>query len=190
MRAAKLSALLAGSILVPSLASAEFNYTFVEAGFVDAEADAGLFDLDGDGYRIGGSVSLNDQFFLHGALENQSFDFGIDGQLLELGGGYRHAVSSDLDFVATASLVQAEVEALGFTVDDDGLQIGGGVRGRLSESFQVEAMLEWVDLDESGSDTSISLRGRYYFNDQFAIGIETEADDVFDSLMLSFRAEF
>ena len=190
MRVASLSTLLVGTLILPSLAAAEFSYTGVEAGFVDVEFNAGLVDLDGDGYRIGGAFELNDQFFVHGAWDDQSYDFGIDGHLLQVGGGYHHPLGSDLDFVVTASLIQAEVEAAGIGIDDDGIGIGGGIRARVAESFQVEAMLDWVDFDKGGSDTGIALRGRYYFNDQYAIGLETDFDDDFDTLTLAFRAEF
>ncbi|MGD2167678.1 MAG: hypothetical protein PVF63_06185 [Gammaproteobacteria bacterium] len=190
MRVAKLSTVLASTLIIPSLASAEFSYTTIDAGFIDVDFNPGLIDLDGDGYRIGGSYSLNNQFFVHGAWEDQSFDLGIDGHVLELGGGYHYSFTSDLDFVATASLVQAEVSAGGLGVDDDGIQIGGGIRARLADAFQIEAMLDWVDFDNGGSDTGVSLKGRYYFNDQLAIGLETDLDDDFDALTLGVRVEF
>lgn len=182
--------LVVSALLVPSIGLAEFTYTGVQVSYVDVEFNSGFVNLDGDGYRFEGSYELNDRFFLRGEWEERSFDLGIDGDALELGGGYRHAFGPNLDLVGTASYVEAEVGVPGFSVDDDGFALGGGVRARLADSFEVDAMLNWVDMDKGGSDTGIELRGRYYFSDRFAIGLETDLGDDFDTLSLGFRAEF
>jgi hypothetical protein len=181
--------LLAGAML-PSIALAEFVYTGVEVSYVDVEIDTGFGTLDGDGYRFTGTYQMNSNAFLLGEWEEQSFDFGADGRKMEFGAGYRHALSNSLDLVATASYVNAEVSAQGLSVDDDGLGLGGGIRAQLGPSFQVEAMLRWVDFDNSGSDTGLDLLGRYYFSDRFAFMIRTDLDDDVDTLSLGFRAEF
>lgn len=190
MKSAVLFASIAGILSLPTAAHAEFNYTTIDAGFVDVEIDTGFGTVDGDGYRFRGAYEVSNSFFLEGTWEEQSFDFGVDGRRIELGGGYHHPLSTDLDFIASAAFVQAEIEAGGFGFDDDGINIGGGIRARLGDSFQVEAMLDWVDFDEGGSDTGIGLLGRYYFNDQFAISLETEFDDDVDTYTMGFRAEF
>jgi len=176
--------------MLPSLAMAEFVYTGVEVSYVDVEIDSGFGTIDGDGYRFSGSFQMNSNAFLLGSWEEQSFDFGADGTLMEFGAGYRHALSNNLDLVATASYVSTEVNVQGFRVDDDGLGLGGGIRAQLAPSFQVEAMLRWVDLDDSGSDTGLDLLGRYYFSDRFAFTLQTSLDDDVDTLSLGFRAEF
>ena len=78
----------------------------------------------------------------------------------------------------------------GFGFDDDGLGLGGGIRAQLAPALQVEAMLRYVDLDQSGSDTGLELLGRYYFSDRYAFTLETTLDDNVDTLSFGFRAEF
>ena len=188
MRLTKSIAVLT-SILAPSIGAAQFSYTAVELSFVDVEIDAP--SVDGDGFEIAGSFEINDSFFALGAYQDQDFDFGIDGNSLQLGVGYHTELGDDLDFVGTASWVSAEVEAGGLSFDDDGLGIAGGIRAAVADGFQVDAMLNWVDLDDSGSDTWIALTGRYYFNEQIAgfVRLGVGQDDA-DTLQLGARFEF
>ena len=189
---------VASVLLIPGIALAEFVYTGVEVGFVDVEYDTGAGTLDGDGYRFAGSLELNEQWFMHGEYEDRDFDsilgVGIGGSHLELGAGYAHSFSDSLDFIGTASWVNEEVDVsvpgLGVVgVDSDGIALGGGVRARVANSFEIGAMLQWVDLD-GGSDTGIELMGRYFFTPKLAFTLETDMYDDFDTLTFGFRAEF
>ncbi len=189
---------VASVLLIPGIALAEFVYTGVEVGLVDVEYDTGAGTLDGDGYRFAGSWELNERWFMHGEYEDRDFDsilgIGIGGSHLELGAGYAHSFSDSLDFVGTASWVNEEVDVAvpGFGsvgVDSDGIALGGGIRARVAQSFELGAMLQWVDLDQ-GSDTGVELLGRYFFTPQFALTLATDINDDFDTLTLGFRAEF
>lgn len=188
MRILRCIALLAAT-LTPAVGMSQFSYTAVELSLIDIELDAP--SVDGDGFDIAGSFEINDQFFAFGAYQDQSLDFGIDGSALSLGAGYHDSINEQLDFVATASLVSAEVEAFGFSGDDDGFGIAGGIRAALNQDFQVDAMLNWVDLDDSGSDTFISVTGRYYFNESIAALLQTSfGDDDADVFRIGVRFEF
>jgi len=171
------------ALAVPGLALADMNYTNFEIDYLDLDADSGV---NGDGFQIGGSWELNDQFHLFGSWQDQSFDGGFDGETLEVGAGWNHGFSDTLDFVGTLSLVDSEIESF----SDDGLALGGGIRSRLGESFELDAGLKYVDFDESGSDTGISVGGRYYFNDSMALGASLDSYDDADTLRLGFRWEF
>ena len=179
------SALATIALALPGAALAEFSYNFLEGSFVDVEIDDS--SVDGDGIRLEGSTQVGDTFFVSAEYEDYDFDFDIDGNVFELGGGYFHTMSPDLDFVATGQFVQVEVE----DQDDDGLGIGGGIRARLADSLEVDAMLNWVDFDDIGSDTYVDLRGRYYFNDQFAVSLNFDiGSDTFDAMGIGVRYNF
>ena len=94
-----------------------------------------------------------------------------------------------MDFVGTASWIDADVDVGPFSGGSDGLALGGGVRTQMGDAFEFEALLQWVDFD-GGSDTGLELRGRYYFTDSFAFSLETDLDDDVDTLSFGFRAEF
>jgi hypothetical protein len=177
-------------LLLPSLSAAEFVYTGLDVSYVDVEFDSGPVNLNGDGYRFSGSMQINDRLFALGRWEEQSYDLGIDGTEYALGIGYRHALSNTLDLIGTASYEHAEVNVAGFGFDDDGLGLGAGLRAQLAAFLQVEASLNYVDLDGSGSDTSVDLLGRYYFTDRFAISLGTTLNSDVDTLSVGFRAEF
>ncbi len=186
-RTALFGAVLAA--LAPSALLAEMNYSKFEISMIDVELD-GPFAVDGDGFAIGGAYELNDRIHLFGEWQDQSLDFGIDGRSLELGAGLTHGFSDTLDFVGTLSYVDAEVKAGNATADDDGLALGGGIRALVGESFQVDAGLKLVDFDNAGSDTGVSVGGRYYFNDSMALGASADFNDNADTLRFGFRWEF
>ena len=176
------------AVFAPGLVLADMNYTNFEVSMIDVENDS--FNVDGDGFALEGSYELNERFHLFGEWQDQSLDFGLDGRSLELGGGYTHSFSDKLDFVGTLSYVDAEVKLGSLTADDDGLGIGGGIRSRIAESVELDASLQLVDFDESGSDTGYSVGGRYYFNDDMAIGASVDFTDNSDTLRVGFRWEF
>jgi hypothetical protein len=182
---------LAAAILaafVPGVVLADMNYTNLEINYLDV--DVGDTNVSGDGFELGGSWELNDSFHLFGSWQDQSYDGGVDGEALEIGGGWSHGFSDTLDFVGTLSLVDMEFSGPGGSASDDGLALGGGIRSRLGESFELDAGLKYVDLDESGSDTGIAVGARYYFNDSMALGASFDSNDDFDTLRLGFRWEF
>src|SRR5690606_40489543 len=121
---------------------------------------------------LSASYELNSKVFLFGEWQEQSYDGGFDGRARELGAGLKHALSDSLDFVGTLSFTDAEIESF----EDDGLGLGAGIRSRLNGSFEVSAMLNWVDFD-NGSDMGLDLLGRYFFKDTMAITFGTEFRD-------------
>jgi hypothetical protein len=170
----------------------QMSYSAFDVSYlVDVEIDGGGGgNADGDGFEFGGSYSLNDKFYLLGSWQEQSLDFGIDGRQLELGGGFHTPLGNTVDFVATLSYIDAEIEVGNFSADDDGLALGGGVRARLSDSFELGANLKLIDFDESGSDTGYTVGGRWFFVDNMAITASADFFDDVDVLRVGFRAEF
>jgi hypothetical protein len=86
--------------------------------------------------------------------------------------------------------VDTEVELGNFSADDNGLAIGGGIRTRISQSFELDAGLKFVDMDDSGSDTGVAVTGRWYFHDSFALSFGADLNDYADTFRIGFRAEF
>jgi hypothetical protein len=180
------------AVAAPGAALAdEFRYSNFEVSYNDVSLDAGVGNVNGDGLSFEGSYAMNKKLFLFGEYQDQSYDFGIDGTALELGVGLHHELSRTVDFVGTLSYLDSEVKVAGFgSADDNGFGIGGGVRTWLGTHFQLDAMLKWVDFDEAGSDTGVSVDGRYYFKDKLAISFGTDMTDNVDTFRVGFRAEF
>ena len=187
-RAALLCLLLAS--FSPGTLFAQMNYSAFEINLADVDINQGPFNVDGDGFEIAGSYEVSDKIFVFGRWQDQDLDFGIDGRKLEFGGGLHLPINDRLDFVATLSYLDLEAELGNLSADDDGLALGAGVRGRVSDSVQVDLGLKLIDLDDSGSDTGITLGGRYYFTDRLAVAAGAEFTDDIDTFSVGFRAEF
>ncbi len=93
----------AALVVLPGISLAEFNYTNVDISFIDVEFDVGRASVDGDGLAIGGAYTVTDSFFIGGSYHDTDFNFGVDGEITRIGGGYFHSLNEDLDFVATLS---------------------------------------------------------------------------------------
>lgn len=167
----------------PGLSYSAFDISYL----VDVEFDGGA---DGDGFEIGGSYEFADKFYMFGEWQDQSLDGGVDGEQLELGAGFHTPLGNTVDFVATLSYLDWNVDGPNFSFDDDGLALGGGVRARLSDSFELNGALRFVDFDERGNDTGFTVGGRWYFVDNMAITAHADFFDDVDVLGVGFRAEF
>jgi hypothetical protein len=175
-------------LTLPALSQAEFNYTSAEANYLlDVEIDG---DSDGDGFGIGGSYEIADNFFIAGSYEDVDLDNDNSLDWLEVGGGYFHELNEDLDFVATLSYVDIEISTRFGSFDDDALALGGGIRAKLADALEVDAMLEYYSFDELDSDTSLELRGRYYFNPGFAVQMKMNLGSDIETIAVGVRSEF
>lgn len=180
---------LIGIAALPLAAQADgFDYTFVEAGILNTEIDAGVFDVDGDGFGIGGSFAIDDNIHVLASYSDEDYDLGIDGNTLAIGAGFNTSLNADLDLVAHVSYVNAELEAGALSVDEDGYSLGAGIRARTGDNVELEAGLDYVDLDDS--DTVLKVGGRYYFNDSFAVGASFADTDDGLRWTIGVRAEF
>jgi opacity protein-like surface antigen len=175
---------------LPSIGSAQFNYTFVDISFVDIDFDVGPVSVDGDGFAVSGAFTVGESFFIGGSYNDADFDFNIDGEITRIGGGYFHSLNEDMDFVATFGFIDAEVGVGPFSAGDDGLTLGGGIRVALADSVEVDAMLEYVDMDSGGSDTGAIVRGRYYFNEGLAVAGQVDLGKDIETFRIGVRWEF
>lgn len=174
---------------LPFAAAADgFDYTFVEAGYVESELDVGAGDVDGDGLGLRGSLALNDTLHLFAEYASQDMDFDIDSTSWNIGAGAHWGLDKNLDFVAEAAWVKAEVDTPLGSADDDGLGVGAGLRFRATDKVELDGMIRYVDLDES--DTSLAVGGRYYFTTAFALGGGFVFNDDDSGFHIGVRAEF
>ncbi len=161
-----------------SPAMADISYNYVDLGVQRIELDGGGIDVDGDGFAVAGSFEIAEDWFLQAAYGTADFDFGVDLDQTVLGVGYKRATSSTSDVFATVNYVRAEASASGFgSVDDDGFGISVGVRAMLTDSFELNGALGYVDFDDGGDETSVNAGGLYSFTDTFALGFGIDVGD-------------
>ncbi|MGH8497135.1 MAG: outer membrane beta-barrel protein [Gammaproteobacteria bacterium] len=186
---------LAALGLMPGLAAAqELSYDWVELAYVDTELDVdgpgGGFDVDGDGFAVGGSFSLTDAFQVIASYTDLDFDFDVDTTAFAIGAGYRYGISENADLVASLSYVSGEVDTNFGDADDNGFSLAAGFRGFVADQVELEGGVSYTDLDESGDETALFGEGRYWFNDEFAAGAGIAFSDDATALMISGRYSF
>lgn len=187
------SALAASAAFVPFLAQAEgFSYSYLDAAYVNTDIDQ--FDEDVDGFALRGSYELTDNVFVFAGYADQSTSvagFDIDLQTYNLGLGYAWPLGKALDVYGKLGYVSAEVDAQGFgDADDDGYSLAVGLRGRAVEQLELEGAVSYVDLSDSGDDTTLDLGARWYFTPQFAFGVEGSFGDDANTYGLGVRWNF
>lgn len=179
-----LAAVLAVAPMAVSAASPSYNY--VDVGYVSADLDNGP---SLDGYGLEGSFAINENFHVvAGYAEVSKSPFTLTTGSVSL--GYNYAMTSTTDLVARAGWVNGRVKVSGFgSESDNGWGAQAGVRSMLSEQFELNGFVNYVDIFDD-SDTSLEVGGVYHFTEVVGLGASVDfADDVttwFVGLRLSF----
>jgi hypothetical protein len=180
-------------LAVPTFA-ADISYNFIEAEYQEIDIDSGFlggFDIDGDGYGIGGSFELNENWFIGASYSKADFDFGVDLDQLMLGAGYHVPISDNADFYGMFSFVSAEASVDGFdSIDEDGYAATIGLRGMIGERFELNGSLAYVDFGNGGDSTAFGAGALYNFGDAFAAGFSVGIDDDVTTYGIGFRVYF
>lgn len=184
-------AALALFLAVPSLAESP-SYNFIQVGYQSVEIDlGGGFDVDGDGFGLGGSFEIGEQMFGFASYGKTEFDFDIDLTQLQVGLGFRTGISDNTDFFATASFVEAEVDAPGFESEDDsGYGVGIGIRSNVTDLVELYAEIAYADLGDDADSTAFGAGIWFNLGDSFALGLGASTDDDVTSYGASARLYF
>lgn len=184
-----LMGLSAGAAAQGAANSPGLSYTYAEIGYGQVNIDDP--DIDGDGFGIGGSFALTDQFHLFAGYSTADLDFDVDATNFDVGFGFNTPLADNIDVVATLAYVYVELDAPGFgSADDNGLGGGLGLRALVNPQVELFGGVEYIDLSDSGSDTALNLGGRYNFNQQFAVGLSGSWSDDASSYTLTGRMYF
>lgn len=174
--------------------AADISYNFIEARYQEIDVDGGVFggfDIDGDGYGIGGAFELNENWFLAASYGKADFDFGVDLDEIMLGAGYHVPISDNADFYGMFSYINSELSAGGpVSVDEDGYAATIGVRGMIGDRFELTGSLAYVDFGDGGDTTAFGAGALYNFSDVLAAGFSVDIDDDVTVYGIGFRVYF
>ena len=152
------------------------NYNFVQAVYQRADIDEQFgFDIDGDGFGLGGSFDVGQDVHVFGGYQQFDFDFGIDLDEFALGIGWHPGISQNTDLVATLAYVNAEADGFGVSADEDGYSASLGLRSMLTDNFELVGSLVYTDI--GSGDVSVAGQTWYNLTESFAIGAGAEVDD-------------
>jgi hypothetical protein len=183
------ASIAAFGIASTAIADNGFDYSYVELGYVNTDLDD--FNADGDGFELRGSLAVTRNVLVFAKYTDLDYDFNIDTNTFEVGGGYAWPVHPNLDVIGTISYLKTEVDVpRGRDFDDDALGLGVGLRGRATNQLELTAELKHLDFDEGNDDTAFSVGGRYFFTRAFAAGIDATFDDNGTTWYLGGRLSF
>ena len=188
----KLLALAIAGIFSSSVSATNVSYDNFTLGWSQASIDAGVADIDADGFTAGVSFSFDDNWY--GKVDTtrtSGDDFGADYDfdLSTINIGYRTEVSSNTDFIAELGYAKAEFDVSGLASEDDsGYNVVLGFRGMPADNIELGANVQHIDLD--GSSTFFNLEGRYFFTDSFSLGLKASFESDTNIYSLTARFEF
>lgn len=198
MRKSHLSLVAAALALTPIAATqAEgIGYNYVDLGYVTTEIDGVRKDLDG--FVLRGSLEVADDWFVYGRYIDQGVEFaGVDVDLerFSVGGGYAWSFAENMDLFGKVGYTQVELGLSGgglghASEDDDGYELAVGIRARPVAPLELEGSINYIDLSDSGDDTSLGVAALWYIADHLALGVEGEFADEEDTYGIGFRWEF
>ena len=179
-------------VAAPTMA-AELDYNFIEFGYQTVEIDDVLpgLNVDGDGFAIRGVVEVAEQWYLVAAYQSIDFDFGVDGDTLQLGGGYHVAISDRADLFADLSYLRAEASADGFSSESDsGYGMRVGVRGMVADRVELEGSLGYADFGGNNDGTTFSVGALYEFTPVVHGGVFVDLEEDATALGIGARIYF
>lgn len=154
-----------------------FDYDYFDLGYGRMDIDG--INLDGDGFSLGGSVTITDNVHAFASYMSADFDFGVDATAYSIGVGYNTPMSDTIDFVGRVSYEKAEVSAGVIGADEDGFGVSAGLRFAASEDLEFNASLAYVDLGSGSGETAIGIGFLYDLSDKIAFGLNGSwGDDV------------
>ena len=182
------SALIASAALLPVAAQAQSpSYSYLDLAYVETDIDG--IGSNADGFALRGSFELTDSVFMFAGYLDQSVR-NVDLETYNVGFGYAWSFAPNMDLYGKLAYVKAEADGFGFSADDDGYGIGVGIRSFVTDALELEGAINYVDLSDSGDDTSFGIAARWYFMPQFAVGLEAAFGDDADSYGIGVRWNF
>lgn len=142
----------------------EMEYTYVEANYLWTDSDAA--DESVGGAEFIGSLELPLNFFLQGAYTIQ--DDNVDLETYRLGAGWHFGLIPRLDVYGLVSYVHAEIDGSTADFSSDGVAADLGARFLLTDSFEINGALKWLDVENEQS--GVSLGARFYITDSISLG--------------------
>lgn len=182
MKRSLIALALAAILPLSAQADDKLSYTYVEADYINVDGDA-------DGFGVRGSVEFGQSNFYgfggYNVVEIDNTNFDVDS--FDLGLGYAHGLSDNLDLLAEISYLNSDFEGFG---DLDGYRASVGLRGSFTENFEGLVKANYVDGDDFDGDFTGTLGAQYRFSQTWGMVGEVEIGDGGETYLVGLRASF
>lgn len=168
-----------------TMAADRISYNYAGVQFVDQDVDLDNGDCNQDGLRVNGSLELNDDFFVLGAVSDVSGNRGCGSEAITAGIGYQTLFGADSSIYGALSFERISPD---IGSSDSGLVAAVGLRGFVLDKLEAKAEIS----HHTAFDGNTVLGGgvAYWFAPRFAVtgdvGLGSEASEVAVGLRLNF----
>ncbi len=189
LRHAPLALLAAFALALPFAAAAADapDYTYIQGGYLNVDFDD--FNLDGDGFAVGGSYALHKNVHLLADYQSVELDGDADFSAFSIGGGINYPLRTGFDLVGRLRFIDAEIDGPGG--DDTGFQLEAGARLMINPRLELNGALRHTDVTEAlDGTTSVVLGGSFEVIDNLTLGGDLELSDDLTTFFLRARWHF
>ncbi|HEX4855098.1 outer membrane beta-barrel protein [Arenimonas sp.] len=190
---------LAAAIPFSAQADDKLSYTYIEGNYnhVNQELPSplGTIDGDGDGFGVRGSFEFGESgFYGFGGYQQADVEFTLPGSRpeldisqTELGLGYAHDLSDNLDLISELAWNDFDIDDFG---SEDGYRASVGLRGSFTENFEGLIKANYNDGDNADGDFSGTLGAQYKFTQTWGVVGEATIGDDYEIYTVGLRASF
>jgi hypothetical protein len=169
------------------------SYSYIQASYQEIDVDD-VFNADGDGYGIAGSVAINDSWFVFAGYASSELEFAIDASVdldqATIGGGWNSAISEKTDWFVTLAYIDLEASSGFVSADADGLGASVGVRSMLNPKLELYGSLGYSDLGDGGDGTAVAAGLWYTVGGRVALGLGAEVGSDITTYGVGIRLYF
>lgn len=181
----KYGAIASLALATTAVFAASPEYTYVEAAFVNMDID-GLGD--DDGWGIGGSAEVGEHIFIFADYSSIGLPGGVDFNTLDAGIGYKSPISPTTDVNLSIGYIRFELDTSLFgNADEDGYVVDASLRSMVSNEFELNGGISYVDIGSGADDTFFHVGAVYSFNPSFAVFGDFSVSDDITTFMIGGR---
>jgi hypothetical protein len=107
-----------------------------------------------------------------------------------MGAGYHTSISNNLDMYANLGYLKFETDGGASSADDDAFTVGLGLRGAVSDAVELFGGLDYVDFDNSDSETRANAGFVMALTDTIGVGLKATFWDDVNIYQLNARLYF
>lgn len=176
--------LVSGSTVAADGGRVQYNYGEFRFIFDSELDDTGI---DGDGIAFGGSLRLDELFYVVADYETLDYDADIDVDILQIGLGlilnYQAA-----DMVGELAILDGDADSGLVSYSDTGFRLSAGARTHIIPELEVRGLINHVDLD--GTDTWFTVAADYFLSPSFSVTVSKDLSSELDRFSASLRYYF